>query len=61
MPGQLVGTQCLALLGQGEERIPAINSIKEGRDHFGREPSTAARLVLVPGRRHEPEEPLAPL
>lgn len=31
MPGQPVGTEGLALLGQGEEYFPAVNRVKDSR------------------------------
>lgn len=33
VPGQLVGAQGLALFGQGEERVPADDEVKDNRGH----------------------------
>lgn len=35
VPGQLVGAQGLALLGQGEECVPADDRVKESKNHTG--------------------------
>lgn len=35
VPGQLVGTQGLALLGQSEECVPADDGVKESKHHTG--------------------------
>lgn len=37
MPGQLVGTQGLALLGQSEECVPADDRVKDSKGHTGPE------------------------
>lgn len=35
VPGQFVGTQGLALLGQSEECVPADDGVKESKHHTG--------------------------
>ena len=66
MPGQFVGTQGLALLGQSEECVPADDKVKDSKGYTRAradttypqsEPSSGAQLVLVPGGHgQEPEE-----